>query len=289
MSNLYKQHFVTEKSGVVPRVINSNELIRRKLEEQAQALLPKAESPGGFKAGIAGMESVEPPEGYDGDGMSGDAGEEGFVPGLQSAGLEEYIAAAREEADQLLAEAKSQADQLLAEARTESGQIRETAQAEGRDAGYAQGMEEANRQLEEERRQLKQLEADMREELRQQQEQLEPRLVEVITELVEQVFHVQFHDKEEILLYLVRSTLESIDGGKTFIIRTCMERAAYLEEHRQEIADCLGRGVTLDIIGEHSMGEGDCIIETENGLFECGPDVQLENLVKDIKSLCLRG
>lgn len=284
MSNLYKQHFAMEKSGAVPRVIDSNELIRQKLEEQAQALLPKTESSGGFKAGIAGIESGELPEGYDGDAMSGDAGEEGFAPGL-----EEYMAAARSEADRLLAEARGQAEQLLAEARTESGQIRETAKAEGRDAGYAQGMEEANRQLEEERRQLRQREADMREELRQQQEQMEPRLVEVITELVEQVFHVQFHDKEEILLYLVRSTLESIDGGKNFIIRTCMERAAYLEEHRQEIADCLGRGVTLDIIGEHSMGEGDCIIETENGLFECGPDVQMENLVKDIKSLCLRG
>lgn len=280
LSNLYKQRFITEHSGAA-RVINSNALIQQKLEEQARALLPKEEAPEGFRAGIAGAAG--------GGDASGDPDGDGFADGSQPPELEEYMDAVQAQAEQLLAEAREQAEQIIAEAQAEIARARETARAEGRDAGYARGMEEAEQQLEVKEEGLRQRELAMQEELREQREQLEPQLVQVIVELVEQVFHVQFHDKEEILLYLVRNTLESMDGGKTFVIKAGMERARYLEEHRQEIMDCLGRGVMLDIIGEHSMGEGDCIIETENGLFECGPDVQLENLVKDIKSLCLRG
>lgn len=276
MSNLYKQRFVTEKDGAAPRVINSNDLIRQKLEEQARALLKKEEDSDGFRAGIAGTDGgVEPREGEESAGGGVDP--------------EEYVNAAREQAQQLLAEARIRADQLIAEAQSQIARDRETAAAEGRENGYAQGMEEAERHLATEKDRLEQQERAMWEELQRQKEELEPQLVQVVTELVEQVFHIQFHDKEEILLYLVRNTLESVDGGRNFIIKAGMERARYLEEHRQEILDCLGRGVTLDIIGEHSMGEGDCIIETDHGLFECGPDVQLENLMKDIRSLCLRG
>lgn len=37
----------------------------------------------------------------------------------------------------------------------------------------------------------------------------------------------------------------------------------------------------------HSMTEGECIIETDTGVFECGMDVQLDNLIRDIQSLCM--
>lgn len=274
MSNLYKHRYITENNGTA-RVINSNDLIRQKLEQQAKVMLEREKPQDGFAEGIAGMEGG--PDGAD----------EGFTDGQQAPDLDEMLEEAREEADRILENARVQADHLVAESEAKIAQAREIAVAQGREEGLSQGRTEAQWQLEQQLKELQDKENAMREEYRQMKEQLEPQVVQVVAELVEKVFHVQFRDKKEILLYLVRNTLESIDGGRNFAVKTSVERAAYLEEHRDEILGCLGSGVTLDIIGERFMSDGDCVIETENGLFECGPDVQLENLVKDIKSLCL--
>lgn len=279
MSNLYKHRYITENNGNA-RVINSNDLIRQKLEEQARVMLEKERSQDSFSAGLAGVE--------DGlDGVPEDFGEEGFAEGIQAPKLDEMLEEAREEADRILENARVQADHIVAESEAKIAQAREIAVAQGKEEGLAQGRTEAQWQLEQQLKELQEKENAMREEYRQMKDQLEPQVVQVVAELVEKVFHVQFRDKKEILLYLVRNTLESIDGGRNFAIKTSVARASYLEEHRDEILDCVGSGVTLDIIGERFMGDGDCVIETDNGLFECGPEVQLENLVKDIKSLCL--
>ena len=60
-----------------------------------------------------------------------------------------------------------------------------------------------------------------------------------------------------------------------------------LEEHKQELLECVGQNATLDLVTIHSMTEGECIIETDTGVFECGMDVQLDNLIRDIQSLCM--
>ncbi len=39
----------------------------------------------------------------------------------------------------------------------------------------------------------------------EQMRELEPKLVHTITDVVSHVFHVQFHDKDEIVLYLVKT------------------------------------------------------------------------------------
>ena len=81
--------------------------------------------------------------------------------------------------------------------------------------------------------------------------------------------------------------MESIDGPKEFTIKAGPKQAAYLEEHKQELLECVGQNATLDLVTIHSMAEGDCTIETDTGVFECGMDVQLDNLIRDIQSLCM--
>jgi len=45
--------------------------------------------------------------------------------------------------------------------------------------------------------------------------------------------------------------------------------------------------MTLEIVGDSSMGENACVIETDTGIFDCSLGVQLENLIKDLRSLSL--
>ena len=43
--------------------------------------------------------------------------------------------------------------------------------------------------------------------------------------------------------------------------------------------------MSLEIISDLSLEGNQCIIETDTGIFDCSMDVQLKNLIKDLKSL----
>ena len=41
----------------------------------------------------------------------------------------------------------------------------------------------------------------------------------------------------------------------------------------------------LEIVPDYTLNENACTIETDAGIFDCGVDVQLDNLMKDINCL----
>ena len=129
----------------------------------------------------------------------------------------------------------------------------------------------------------------MQEAYQQQLEELEPRLVDVIADVFEQVFHVQFDDKKEILIYLIQNTILGIEDAKEFQIKVGVEDFTYLEKHKNEIQEKVGQSVNIEVMADAGMTDGQCVIETDAGVFDCGRDVQLENLIKALRSLSLRG
>ena len=43
--------------------------------------------------------------------------------------------------------------------------------------------------------------------------------------------------------------------------------------------------MSLEIVSDIALSGNQCIIETETGVFDCSMDVQLKNLIKDLRSL----
>ena len=275
LSNLYKQRFITNESE--SRVINSNTLAYRILEEQSRALAktrepeqPQAES-GGFVEGIAApqVETID------------------YEAEANKAAILTLLTQAKEKAEEILAQANAEADEIRKAAREEADEIRKQAQEQGQAEGLEQGMQEGAAVYDAKLESIGKREQQLQDSYLEQMRELEPKLVHTITDVVSHVFHVQFHDKDEIVLYLVKRAMESIDGPKEFTIKAGPKQAAYLEEHKQELLECVGQNATLDLVTIHSMTEGECIIETDTGVFECGMDVQLDNLIRDIQSLCM--
>lgn len=267
MSNLYKQRYVVNDSNHT-RVIDSNELVAEKLEQLAKkagkTAQPDAE---GFVAGL-NMEAVE------------------VVP-KDTVSLEEAMEQVSQEAEDILADARQKAEDILADARS----LAEGIKSQAKDSGFAQGMQEGSQkaaaELEERRRQMD-AEQQMREaDYQQKLEELEPRLVDVIAQVFEKVFHVQFDDKKEILIYLIQNTILGIEGTKEFQVRVSTEDFGFLESHRNEITEQTGQAVTIELMADANMKKGQCIIETDSGVFDCGQDVQLDNLMKALRSLSL--
>lgn len=267
MSNLYKQRYVvTNENGA--RIINSNALVAQKLEELAKQR-PRMDEDG-FVAGI-NMEAVE------------------VIPKEETLTMEEVLEQKSAEAEQILEKANEQAQEIVDAANEQADTIRQQAQEDGYNQGLLEGRQQAQEELEELRRQMDNENKAMQEEYQQQLKELEPKLVDVIADVFEQVFHVQFDDKKEILIYLIQNTILGIEDAKEFQIKVGVDDVSFLEEHINEIQEKVGQSVKIEVMADTSMKDGQCVIETDSGMFDCGRDIQLENLIKTLRSLSLRG
>lgn len=271
MSNLYKQRYVVT-DGNNTRIINSNALVEEKIGELARQAQMQKQQPDedGFVAGI-NMEAVE------------------VIPKEETVSMEEVLEQKAVEAKEIIENANSQAEAVVASANEQAEAIRQQAQEEGFQQGLLEGRQQAQEEAEELRRQIADEKKAMQEAYQQQLEELEPKLVDVIADVFEQVFHVQFDDKKEILIYLIQNTILGIEDAKEFQIKVGVEDFTYLEKHKNEIQEKVGQSVNIEIMADAGMTDGQCVIETDAGVFDCGRDVQLENLIKALRSLSLRG
>ncbi|MGN0352718.1 MAG: FliH/SctL family protein [Roseburia sp.] len=263
MSNLYKQQFVIAQDEV-KRVINSNAMVAERLEMAAREM----------KSGFV-------------------PGEDGFTEGILAEEVSvadeekiDYVEAAKMEAEQILAEAKMKADSLLNGAYEQSGKVLE----EAKEQGYQEGKQRQQEELEQFQKELEQEYQDKKAELdadyQNKFNHMERDLVDVILDVFNKVFHIQFDNKKHILMYLINNAVLNIEGEKKFRVRVARGNLLFLENHKEEMLDRVGHDVELEIIADSTMDGNDCVIETESGVFECSLGVQLENLIKDIRSLC---
>lgn len=265
MSNLYKPWFVRAEETTA-RVINSDAVIDNYIEKKP-VRKPQAVDADGFARGLIAPE-VEP------------------VPEEDIAEESELLLEANQQAETILAEAREEADALLAQAQAEVEKIREEARKQGIAEGRTWIEEEAARRKE-------QLEADyqgdrkaLETEYIEKRKTMEADLVDVILKVFNKVFHIQFDNKKQILVSLIDDAIMNIEGEKHFRIKVAEDNLLFLENNKEDILNRVGHDIELEILADSSLEGNGCIIETDSGVFDCSLGTQLENLIKDIRSLC---
>ena len=263
MPNLYKQYFVHNEPDK-KRIINSNDIVEKRLEQMAKLhnIEQKKVDEDGFAAGIVGPDTD-------------------YVEEI------DHTEEARKEAEKILADAQAQADAILQQAKQDAEQVRE----EAKNAGYQEGRQSLEAEFSAKRDELQSEFQNQQEmlqtEFREKQKNMEKDLVDVILEVFNKVFHIQFDNKKHILMYLIEDAILNIEGDKEFRIKVAGSNVKFLENHKEEIIERVGSGIGIEIVVDSSMDGNSCVIETDSGVFDCSLGVQLENLIKDIKSLCL--
>lgn len=288
--NLYKAGWV-RVDGDEKCVIDSNTLVAERIEEWENirranaAAMPSFEEDGeeGEPEFVSGIEGEEL------DALFADGAEGGSVikaGDMSAPDFSEMRAEAEAEAERIIAEAKAQALEIAAQARHDADIERTNAFEEGSkqgyDEGYARGYAEADdmkRELSERKRQL---EAEYDEML----EDLEPRFIETITDVYSYIFGVDLMDNRDILVHLIDSTLRKVESSKTFIVHVSADDYPHVNMQKQTLVEgaAAGRGI-IEIIEDIALSKGDCLIETDGGIFDCGVGTQLEELTKKLQVL----
>ena len=267
MSNLVKQYFVINESKET-RVINSNERVEKRLrelrEKQQREQYPEEYFQEGFMEGLkVDVVEVEPE----------------VTP-------EEILEDAKKQAEKIILEAQEKADALMDEAVNQADALFEEKKKLGYDTGIQTGEAELVRRKEQLESELRAQKEQWQKEYEDKFETMETELIDAITIVFNKVFKIQFEDKKEIMLHLVKNTLKNVEVGRLFRIHVSENNYRFMDSHIQDIRERIGNDVEVEIINDANLGAGDCQIETSFGIFDCGVDMELNNLIKDIRSLC---
>lgn len=199
------------------------------------------------------------------------------------ANAEAILSQAKEEANTILEQAKVEAESLMQEtkqlAMLEADEVKERASRDGYNAGYQQAMQE----VEKIKQQLQQQEVSLNAEFDQLVEQLEPQFVKTITDIYEHIFHVDLSSYRDILIYLISATINRVEGSRNFMIHISKEDYPYVSMHRKQLGiETTVSSRNVEIIEDITLEKGQCLIETDNGIFDCGLGTQMEELRKTL-------
>ena len=281
MSNFYRSNYVI-RGEQVKRVINTNDIIAEKMQaivdEQRQAQREEL-----MRRRKEAMEAGEIDD------------EVEFTEGLFARELElepepepqiDYVAQAKEQAEQILIDANAQAVMIHDKAMKDADTLREMARQEGYQDGYSSAKEQMERELLAGQQALAEREQQLNMQYEEARADLEPRLLDTILTVFDQVFQMQFSGKREMLLHLVRNAMRGIRETKQYKIRVSESEVSFLREHKGELQEKVGEDVQIEIVMDPELSESQCIIDADSGVYDCSLDVELDNLTRDLKSLC---
>ena len=300
-SNLVKFHQVNIQEEEA-RIINSNDRVAEKiamLSRNIQKSLDDGDisDTDSFSEGIDSDQMSqlfddmgEPVEGFDATGEF----EEGFVGGVSGNVIKAEPVYDGPSPDELIASAKEQADMILTDAQERAEEIQRQAYEEAANQGYQEGvnraMAEANARIAEIEAEYAAKEEHLTKIYQQKIEEIEPEMVNIITDVYEHVFDVKLSESRELILHLISNVLRKTESAGEYLIHVSPEDHPFVSMQKEQLLDLGGiQSANVELIEDMTLKKNQCLIETENGIFDCSLGVELKELKKQLILMSYNG
>ena len=288
MSNLLKG-FNVARSNDDKRVIDCNSIISEMLVKMKTTVENNEFTEGGFNPLLNPLNVSQVLS--DDEHIIGETKEDEIEKAFfEREGKKELIIAeAQTEADAIISRANDDARAIISQAQAEAENIRNKAKEDGFAEGRVQATSEAMSQLNVKQQELETLKRQLIAEYEQKTQELEPALVDVILKLFYEITHAIALDKKDMILTLVNNVMVGGEASRNFVIRVCNEDSIFLKENKDKIIGAVRKDIHIEIVVDPSMKRNECLIDTDMGVFDCSLDIQLENIINDIKILSCTG
>lgn len=210
---------------------------------------------------------------------------EEFTEGLQAVVVDSIVSEEdqRKKAEMIVENAKAEATKILEAAKDKTLQLKETAINSGIQQGYEEGIRKANLEIELIKKKLLDQEMHQKKEYQDLLAGIEGQVAEMIASLITRLTGILVEDKEDIILYLVEKTFGDVDGIEDCTIRVSKEDYDILLSKKDYIKEKTGNNIQITI--DPLLAKNQCMIETESKIIDCSLDVQMNNLITDLKLL----
>lgn len=199
--------------------------------------------------------------------------------------LEEQKMELLKEAEAVLANAREEAEQILSAARAEAESIKDSAYNFGKNDGYKDGLQAGQKELISLEMQLKEQAKEWEEEFNQKLLEAEPQFVDIMISLIEKITGVMVENKREVILHLVHNAMQQIGRSERYVIHCSSEDYALLEGEKERLCNAIGLSAGIEILEEAEYVKNQCIIEADSAIIDCSLDIQLKNLIENLKLL----
>ena len=307
--NLVKSYFATKESST-PRVIDGNIAVEQSLE-RIKYIMPEVVNPTEQEDGaVDGLFGQDPDrEGFTAldaemvKGLVDDVDDEAYEESQATSNVIKAAPANEpvQTADDVRAEVEELKHRLVEEALADIAVMKNQAAEEvardkaialeaAKSEGYQEGRDMGYMELEEARKTFEEDKKKHEEEYAELLFELEPKFVRYITNIYEKVFQVDLSQEKEIVVNLLRNAMQKVEGSKNYIIHVSKEDYKFVYERKKELAEAaMAEDVIIDVVEDLTMKGGDALIETANGIFDCGVETQLTAIKKKLMLLAYDG
>ena len=261
------------------RVIDTNAMVESKLKELSFKLAAETDGDVGFT--------------------------EGFVQGIKAEQVTELIGEGMEqvpeepvntvpESELMLQQAQEEIENMKAQALAEIEEAKKAGyqegfaqgKKEGFDKGHVDGLNSVAAEREEALREASMRIAQVEEAYQKKIDELEPQFIEMLTGIYEHIFHVSLKNSRDLVVYLIANTMRNLEGNNGYLIHVSREDYPFVSMQKKELVKGTGISVDdIDILEDATLGRSECMIETGNGVFDCGLGTQLEALNEELRLL----
>ena len=272
------------------RVVDSNELISEKIKQLNEKINQTDIPEDGFFPGLSPVDVSDILEGD--EHIIGDKSDEEAQERIEQDKIQKrdsIIAEAKSEAETMIKKANEDANAIIVQAKSEAEAIRQDAKAKGLAEGVAKAEAEKNAFITEKQSEYEALKNQIISEYKQKEAEMEPVLVDTILKIFSEMTHAIALDKRDMILTLVNNVMSRGEVSRNFVIKVCKEDAIFLNENKDKIIGSVRKDIHIEIVADPSMKRNECLIDTDTGVYDCSLDIQLENLITDIKILSCTG
>lgn len=269
------------------RVIDTNAMVESKLKELSFKLAAETEGDAGFTEGfVQGIKAEQVTE-LIGEGLEPISEEaENAIPESEL-----LLQQAQEEIENMKAQALAEIEEARVQVIEEAKKIGyqegfALGEKEGYEKGHVDGLNSVAEEREEALREVSIQLAQMEEAYQNKIAELEPQFIETLTGIYEHIFRVSLKNSRDLIVYLIENTMRNLEGSNGFLIHVSREDYPFVSMQKKELVKGTGISVDdIDIIEDATLARSECMIETGNGVFDCGLGTQLEALNEELRLL----
>ena len=296
-NNILKGSFI-QLSEENTRVIDTNDLVKKRIEESESRLLREKSADEEPEKPREQLTDEEGNPVFDEDGNAVykefDVDEGSISELTRDADAPEEKADApitlnvdevRVECEEMIKEAEEKAEKI----RKDAEEYAKTCAEKATEDGYEAGRAEAYAELEEERKKLDEERVLLQKEYEDRIKEAEPAMVDAITDIYKRVFGENFFSKKDVMVALINRALIGVDTDETVSIYVSPDDLDMLTGFKDDMLRKVSLEKEPELKQKEDLASGMAKIETPYGIIDCGIDTELTELTRTLKMLSHEG
>lgn len=202
---------------------------------------------------------------------------------------QQAVPTAQEQAAALLEQAQQQAAAIMNDAQQQAEHLLQTAHLEGealkeeaQHQGYNEGMQMAESEAVEIRRQAQQV-LQQAEQVRQQTyDDMEQEIIALAVEMAEKLLATQLRLDENIVVETAKEALKLVRDREQVTLYVHPQEADIYLGSKQQLEQALSDRAKLSIIMDEQVQPGGCMVQTEQGMVDATVDTRWQQVLKAV-------